>query len=70
MGGNMIKPSLGVEIDWVQALISGLVGAVAAILIFKLGDKRLRDPLKWMVLAAAIVIAIWLLVPFVTELFS
>ena len=66
----MIKPSLGVEIDWVQALISGLVGAVAAILIFKLGSKQLRDPLKWMVLAAAVVIAIWLLVPFVTELFS
>ncbi len=66
----MTKPSFGVEIDWVQTLISGLVGAVAAVLIFKLGDKRLHDPLKWMILGVAIVIAIWLLVPFVTELFS
>jgi hypothetical protein len=66
----MIKPFKIVEIDWVQTLISGLVGAIAAVLIFKLGDKRLHDPLKWIVLGIAIVIAIWLLVPFVTEQFS
>ena len=70
MSGAMIKPFKIVEIDWVQILISGLAGAVIAILIFKLGDQRLRDPLKWIVLGIAIVIAIWLVAPFVTDLFS
>ena len=57
----MIRPFKIVEIDLVQVLVSGLAGAVVAILIFKLGDKRLRDPLKWVVLGMiAFVIAIWL----------
>ncbi|MCH7806752.1 MAG: hypothetical protein IH995_06360 [Proteobacteria bacterium] len=70
MSGAMIRPFKIVEIDLVQALVSGLAGAVIAILIFKLGDKRLRDPLKWIVLGIVIVIAIWLVAPFVTDLFS
>ena len=61
MSGAMIRPFKIVEIDLVQVLVSGLAGAVVAILIFKLGGKRLRDPLKWVVLGMiAFVIAIWL----------
>ena len=53
-----------------QALISGLVGAISAILIFKLGHKKLRDPLKWVLLGILLVLVIGFLVPVISDYIS
>ena len=66
----MKKPPNLSAIDWTQAFISGVVGAIAAVLIFKLGGKRLRDPLKWILLVIAIGLAVWYFVPLLSDLFS
>ncbi|GEM_PF-6070643 len=65
----MNQPNI-VEVDMTQALISGAVGALAAILIFKLGDKKLPDPLKWLILGIVLVFAAWFLVPGISGFFS
>ncbi|MEE8258292.1 MAG: hypothetical protein V3R20_01225 [Sphingomonadales bacterium] len=59
-----------VEVDMTQALVSGVVGAISAILIFKLGHKKMRDPLKWVLLGIVLVLAIGFLVPTLTGFFS
>ena len=59
-----------VEVDMTQALISCAVGALAAILIFKLGDKKLPDPLKWLILGIVLVFAAWFFVPAISGFFS
>ena len=65
----MKQPKI-MEVDMTQALISGAVGAIAAILIFKLGDKKLRDPIKWLILGIVFVFAAWFLVPTLSGFFS
>ena len=65
----MNQPKL-MEVDMTQALISGVVGAISAILIFKLGHKKLRDPLKWVLLGILLVLAIGFLVPVISDYIS
>lgn len=66
----MKKPPNNIDIDWTQALVSGVVGAIAAVLIFKLGGKRLKDPLKWILLVIVFGLAGWYFIPLFSELLS